>query len=69
MPAFLWELAIWLQRLQMRAEEGIREPNYAAFVLVVLGAIFFWSAVWFAFSRASVRLELQLARLNAAKAE
>ena len=69
MPAFLWELAIWLQRLQARAAEGVREPNYAGFILVVLGAIFFWTAVWLAFSRASLKAQMQIDRLDALKAE
>ena len=69
MPPFLWELAIWLQRLQERAAEGVREPNYFGFFLVVLSAIFFWTAVWLAFSRSSVKLKWQIERLDALKAE
>jgi hypothetical protein len=69
MPPFLWELAIWLQRIQARAMETSQPANYRLFLFSILGAVFFWTAVWLAFSRASVRWELQIARLNALKAE
>jgi hypothetical protein len=68
-PPFLWELAIWLQRIQMRAVETSQPANYQLFLFSILGAVFFWTAVWLAFSRASVRLELQIARLTALKTE
>ena len=69
MPPFLWELAIWAQRIQMRAIEAAHAPNYRLFLFSIFGAVCFWSAVYLAFSRAAVRLELRIARLNALKAE
>jgi hypothetical protein len=65
MPAFLWELAIWLQRIQARTAV----LDFRVFLFCVFGAVCFWTAVWLAFSRASVRLQLQIERMNALKAE
>ena len=69
MPPFLWELAIWMQRIQARAAEASQPANYQALLITVFFAVCFWTAVWLAFSRASVRAELQIARLDAVKAE
>lgn len=69
MPPFIWELAIWVQRIEARAAATSMPANYQLFLFSILGAVFFWSAVWLAFSRASLRLELQIERLNAVKAE
>jgi hypothetical protein len=69
MPPFLWELAIWLQRIQTHATPMPQAAAYRLFLLVVFGAVCFWTAVWLAFSRASVRLQMQIERLNALKAE
>ena len=68
-PPFLWELAIWLQRIQIHATAMPEAAAYRMFLLTVLGGVFFWTAVWLAFSRAAVRLQLQIERLNALKAE
>jgi hypothetical protein len=65
MPPFIWELAIWLRRIQTHTAV----LDYRAFLVVVVIAVCFWTAVWLAFSRASVRLQLQIERLNALKAE
>jgi hypothetical protein len=69
MPPFVWELVIWMGRIQMRALERGVPPRYLLFSFSIFGAVCFWSAVWLAFSRASSRLELQIERLNAVKAE
>jgi hypothetical protein len=69
MPPFLWELAIWMQRIQARAAAASDEPNYAPFILCIIGAVFFWTAVWLAFSRASLKARMQIDRLDALKAE
>jgi hypothetical protein len=69
MPPFIWELAIWQQRIEARAVATSMPANYQLFLFSILGAVFFWTAVWLAFSRASLRLELQIERLNAVKAE
>jgi hypothetical protein len=69
MLPYLWELAIWLQRIQARAVATSEPANYRLFLFSIIGAVFFWTAVWLAFSRASIRLQLQIERLNALKAE
>jgi hypothetical protein len=69
MPPFLWELVIGLQQIQLRASASWEAPDYRVFALIVLTALCFWSAVWFAFSRSSARLQLQIARLDGLKAE
>jgi hypothetical protein len=65
MPPFLWELAIWLHRIQTH----VAVLGYREFISSVMLAVCFWTAVWLAFSRAAVRLQLQIERLNALKAE
>jgi hypothetical protein len=69
MPPFIWELAIWQQRIEGRAVATSMPANYQLFLFSIFGAVFFWTAVWLAFSRASLRLELQIERLNKVKAE
>ena len=66
---YFWELAIWQQRIEARAAATSMPPNYQLLLFSIVGAVFFWTAVWLAFSRASLRLELQIERLNALKAE
>ena len=65
MPPFLWELAIWLQRI----ETHVAALGYRPFIFSVMFAVCFWTAVWLAFSRAALRLQLQIERLNVLKAE
>ena len=65
MPPFLWELAIWQHRIQTH----VAVLGYREFISSVMFAVCFWTAVWLAFSRASVRLQLQIERLNVLKAE
>ena len=69
MPPFLWELAILFGIIQARAAETGQAPYYSGLILCIVAGIAFWTAVWLAFSRASVRLQLQIERLNAVKAE
>jgi hypothetical protein len=38
-------------------------------LFLVLAALFFWTTVWFVFSRAAARLEVRIERLNMLKAE
>jgi hypothetical protein len=68
MPPFLWELAIWLHRIQIHAVSIPQGTSYRLFFLCVLGAVFFWTAVWLAFSRAALRLQLQINELEPAEA-
>jgi hypothetical protein len=68
-PPYLWELAIWQERIEARAVATSMPANYLLLLFSIGGAVFFWTAVWLAFSRASVRLELEIARLNVLKAE
>ena len=69
MPPFVWELAIWLQRIQARAVETSGTADYRLFLFSIIGAVFFWTAVWLAFSRASIKLQLQIERLDRVIAE
>jgi hypothetical protein len=68
-PPYIWELAIWQQRIEARAVAASMPANYLLLLFSIFGAVFFWTAVWLAFSRASLKLELQIERLNAVKAE
>ena len=65
MPPFMWELAIWLQRIQTHAAV----LGYRELIFSVIFALCFWTAVWLAFSRSAVRLQLQIERVNVLKAE
>lgn len=63
---FVWELGIMLNRIQTGAlpPEAIR-----LFIILVVVAACFWTAVLLAFSRAALKTQLELARLDAVKAE
>lgn len=63
---FLWELGIMLNRIQTGAlpPESIR-----LFIVFVVVAACFWTAVLLAFSRAALRTQLEIERLKAVKAE
>ncbi|TMJ17667.1 MAG: hypothetical protein E6G94_01800 [Alphaproteobacteria bacterium] len=63
---FAWELAIMLHRIQ--TGEAPPENMRLLLVFVVVG-ICFWTAVLLAFSRAALKAQLQIERLNAVKAE
>ena len=63
---FVWELAIWLHRIQTHA---LPPRAFQAWTHVVVLAVVFWTAVLLAFSRAKVRVELQIERLKTLKAE
>jgi len=66
MPALIWEIGIRVVKVN---------PNIPAFqnrmliFYLVMGAILFWTAVWLAFSRAALRLQLQLEQLKRVEAE
>ena len=45
------------------------EANRALVLFLVLGAVFFWTSVWLLFSRAALKLQLRIERLNLLKAE
>lgn len=63
---FLWELGIMLARI--RSGEAPPEAG-RLFVYFVVLATAFWAAVLLAFSRAALKARLQIARLDALKAE
>lgn len=67
MPAFIWELAIWLKGIDAMTAEGAAAMK--VFVMVVFSAVLFWGCVWLLFSRHATRLELELQRLSGLKAE
>ena len=67
MPAFLWELGIWLQGIDMNTAGG--QASMRMFMMVVFTAVLFWSCVWLLFSRHAARLELELERLGQIRAE
>lgn len=66
-PAFLWELAIWFQRIDP-ARPGSKSGMFAL-EMTVVGGIFFWSFVWMLFSRHATKLEWELDRLRRVRAE
>ena len=63
---FLWELGIMLNRIQTGA---LPPESFGLFIVFVVVAICFWTAVLLAFSRAALKAQLQIERLNAVKAE
>ena len=65
MPAFVWE--VWIRAFMVNNIPPNANRNIILFI--VLGAIFFWTAVWLAFSRAALRLQLQLERLKLVEVE
>ena len=69
MPPFAWELAIWLQRIQARAVETSGAADYRLFLFSIFGAVCFWTAVWLAFSRANLKIQMQIERLDKVIAE
>jgi hypothetical protein len=72
---FVWELAIWLHRIQSHAipckmdAAACHTAQAHGFISTILLAVFFWTAVLLAFSRAALKVQLQIERLNALKAE
>lgn len=67
MPAFVWELIIWLRSIDINTASGA--ASMRMFLMVVFSAVLFWSCVWLLFSRHATRLELELQRLSGVKAE
>jgi len=67
MPAFIWELVIWLKMIDGTTTEGA--ATMKVFVMVVFSAALFWGCVWLVFSRHATRLELELQRLSGVRAE
>jgi hypothetical protein len=65
MPAFVWE--VWIRAFTVNNIPPTANRNIILFI--VLGAIFFWTAVWLAFSRAALKLQLQIERLKLAEVE
>jgi hypothetical protein len=63
---FVWELGIMLHRIQTGA---LPPQSFRLFVFFIVVAVCFWTAVLLAFSRAALRVQLQIERLNALKAE
>jgi hypothetical protein len=66
MVPFAWELGIMLHRIQTGEAPS---ENFRLFLVFVVVAICFWSAVLLAFSRAALKAQLQIERLSALKAE
>ena len=64
-PAFVWE--VWIRAFAVNNIPPNANRNIILFI--VLGGIFFWTAVWLAFSRAALKLQLQLERLKLVKVE
>jgi hypothetical protein len=64
-PAFVWE--VWIRAFMVNNIPPNANRNIILFI--VLGAIFFWTAVWLAFSRAALKLQLQIERLKLVAAE
>jgi len=63
---FAWELGIGLHRIHT----GAAPPqNMRVIVTYIIIAIFFWTAVMLAFSRAKLKVQLQIERLKILKAE
>lgn len=67
MPPFIWQLAVWWNRIDFATGAGVASAKTLAMVIVI--AIFFWSWVWMLFSRHATRLQLELERLRAITAE
>jgi hypothetical protein len=62
---FVWELGIGLHRIHT----GAAPPqNLRPIVFYIVVGVCFWTAVLLAFSRAKLRVQLQIERLNALKA-
>ena len=66
MPGLIWEL--WL-RATLHPASVPPTADRALVLFLVLAALFFWTSVWLAFSRAAARLEIRIERLNVLKAE
>lgn len=64
-PPYLWELAIFFQKIDLSNPGG----KLYAFVMTFVGGILFWSFVWLLFSRHATRLEWELERLSRVRAE
>jgi hypothetical protein len=63
---FAWELGIMASRIQ----SGVAPPEAPRLLAVfIVVAVCFWTAVLLAFSRAALKAQLQVARLDALKAE
>ena len=69
MPPFVWELAIWVQRIQARAVETSQAADYRLFLFSIFGVVCFWTAVWLAFSHVNLKLQMQIERLDKVVAE
>lgn len=63
---FAWELGIMLSRIQSGA---LPPESFRTFLVFLVVAICFWTAVLLAFSRAALRVQLQIERLNSLEAE
>lgn len=61
MPALIWELV--LRGMTVRADVPL-QVNRLLVLYPVAGAMFFWMMVWLFFSRAALKLELEIERLK-----
>ena len=66
MPALLWELWIWAM---METPSLPPRADRAIMMFLIMAAIFFWTSVWLLFSRAALKLQLQIERLKILQVE
>jgi len=69
MPAFLWELGIWLSAILAHWGSRSAEANLLSFAIVVVSAIVFWSLVLLFFARGARRWASELRVLEGVGAE
>lgn len=69
MPAFLWELGIWLRAILVHWGSAAAASNFRAFTIVVVSAIVFWGVVLLFFARGARRWQSELTALDQVRAE
>jgi hypothetical protein len=66
MPALIWEIAI---RAMMETPSIPPRADRMIVLYLILASAFFWTSVWLLFSRAALKVQLQIERLKLLKAE
>ena len=69
MPAFLWELGIWLRAIIVHWGSAAAASNLRSFAIVVMSAVVFWSVVLLFFARGARRWASELGALDHVGAE
>ena len=69
MPAFLWELGIWLHGILAHLGTQEQATNIKLFALTVVVAIAFWSVAWMLFARGARKLCSQIEALDRLRSE